>query len=60
MGPARTCRSLKEATRHYKSGKPFLHNNLPFWAENFVDRTLVLLIPIFAVLLPAIKVAPWL
>jgi hypothetical protein len=49
-----------EATRYYKSGKPFLHNYLPYWAANFVDRTLVLLIPIFAVLLPAFKVAPWL
>ena len=49
-----------EAKRYFKSGKPFLHNYLPYWAANFVDRTLVLLIPIFAVLLPAIKLAPWL
>jgi len=49
-----------EAARYYKSGKPFLHNYLPYWAANFVDRTLVLLIPIFAVLLPAFKIAPWL
>jgi TRAP-type uncharacterized transport system substrate-binding protein len=34
-----------EAARYYKSGKPFLHNYLPYWAANLVDRTLVLLIP---------------
>jgi hypothetical protein len=49
-----------EAARYYKSGKPFLHNYLPYWAANLVDRTLILLIPIFGVLLPALKIAPWL
>ena len=50
----------EEAVRFYKSGKPFLYNYLPYWAANLVDRTLVLLIPVFGVLLPAFKVAPWL
>ena len=49
-----------EAARYFKSGKPFLQNYLPYWAANFVDRMLVLLIPIFGVLLPAFKIAPWL
>ena len=49
-----------EAARYYKSGKPFVHNYLPYWAANLVDRTLILLIPIFGVLLPAFKIAPWL
>jgi TRAP transporter TAXI family solute receptor len=49
-----------EAARYYKSGKPFLHNYLPYWAANLVDRTLILLIPVFGVLLPAFKIAPWL
>ena len=48
----------EEAQRYYKSGKPFLKSYLPYWAANFVDRMLILLIPIFAVLLPAIKLAP--
>jgi len=47
-----------EAQRYYKSGKPFLQRYLPYWAANFVDRMLILLLPIFAVLLPAIKFAP--
>ncbi len=47
-----------EAQRYYKSGKPFLQRYLPYWAANFVDRMLILLLPIFAVLIPAIKLAP--
>ncbi len=47
-----------EAQRYYRSGKPFLKNYLPYWAANFVDRMLILLIPIVGVLIPAIKLAP--
>jgi TRAP transporter TAXI family solute receptor len=47
-----------EARRYYRSGKPFLKNYLPYWAANFVDRMLILLIPIVGVLIPAIKLAP--
>ena len=46
----------EEAQRYYKSGKPFLKNYLPYWAANFVDRTLILLIPVFGVLIPAVRV----
>lgn len=48
----------EEAHRYYKSGKPFLQRYLPYWAANFVDRMLILLIPVFAVLIPAIKLLP--
>ena len=48
----------EEAERYYKSGKPFMQRYLPYWAAIFVDRMLILLIPIFAVLLPAIKFVP--
>ena len=48
----------EEAERYYKSGKPFLQRYLPYWAANFVDRMLILLFPIFAVLIPAIKFVP--
>jgi hypothetical protein len=47
-----------EAQRYYKSGKPFLKNYLPYWAANFVDRMLILLIPLVGVLIPAFKLAP--
>jgi len=48
----------EEAQRYYKSGKPFLKAYLPYWAANFVDRMLILLIPIVGVLIPVIKFAP--
>lgn len=47
-----------EAQRYYKSGKPWLQRFLPFWAATLVDRMVVLLIPIFAVLIPVLKIAP--
>ena len=33
---------------------------MPFWAATLVDRIIVLLVPIIAVLLPMMKIAPWL
>lgn len=48
----------KEAERYYKSGKPFLQRYLPFWAATLIDRMVVMLIPVFALLLPLMKVAP--
>ncbi len=47
-----------EATRYYKSGKPWLQRYLPFWAATLVDRMVVMLIPLFAVLIPVFKIAP--
>jgi TRAP transporter TAXI family solute receptor len=47
-----------EAERFYKSGKPFLQRYLPFWAATLVDRVVVMLIPLFAVLIPVIRFAP--
>lgn len=47
-----------EARRYYKSGPPFLQRYLPFWAAVFVERMIVLLVPIIAILLPAFNIAP--
>jgi TRAP-type uncharacterized transport system substrate-binding protein len=47
-----------EAERYYKSGKPFLQRYLPFWAATLLDRLVVMLIPVFALLLPILKFAP--
>lgn len=47
-----------EAQRYYKSGKPWLQRFLPFWAATLVDRMVVMLIPLFAVLIPVMKIAP--
>ncbi len=48
----------KEAERYYKSGKPFLQRYLPFWAATLVDRAVVMLVPVLAVLFPLFKFAP--
>ena len=50
----------REAERFYKSGPPFLQRYMPFWGATLVDRIIVLLVPIIAVLLPVMKIAPWL
>lgn len=47
-----------EATRFFKSGPPFLQRYLPFWLAVLIDRMMVLLVPVFALLIPLLKVAP--
>jgi TRAP transporter TAXI family solute receptor len=47
-----------EAVQFYKSGLPFLQNNLPFWMASLAGRLLVLLIPIVAVLYPMMRFLP--
>ena len=47
-----------EAKRYFKSGRPFLQRYLPFWLANFVERMLVLLVPIIAVVVPLVKWLP--
>ena len=48
----------KEATRYYTSGKPFLQRYMPFWAATLIDRMVVMLVPLLAVLFPLFKFAP--
>lgn len=48
----------REAERHYKSGTRFLHRYLPFWLATLIERTLVLVVPIVAVLIPVLRIAP--
>jgi TRAP transporter TAXI family solute receptor len=47
-----------EAVQFYKSGQPFLQNNLPFWAASLAGHLLVLLIPLVAVLYPLMRFVP--
>jgi len=47
-----------EAERYYKSGKPWLQRYLPYWAAMLIDRMVVMLIPLIAVLIPVMKIAP--
>ena len=46
------------AARYYKSGPSFLQRYLPFWLAVLVDRLIVLLVPIVALLIPLLKIAP--
>ncbi len=48
----------EEAERYYRRGPSFLRRVLPFWAATFVDRMIVLLIPLVALLYPLFKVVP--
>jgi len=47
-----------EAARFYKSGPPLLQRFLPFWAANFVDRMIVLLVPLIALVIPLVRLLP--
>lgn len=48
------------ADRYYKSGKSFLYRNLPFWLASLFDRLMVVLVPLIVVLIPGLRLAPWL
>lgn len=46
------------AKRYYQSGPSLLQRYLPFWAAVLVERLIILLVPLFALLLPLMKLAP--
>jgi hypothetical protein len=48
----------KEADRFYKSGTRLFQRYLPFWLATLIERTLVLLIPLVAIVLPVMRFAP--
>ena len=47
------------AQRYFKSGGSVLYDYLPFWAATFVDRMILLLIPLGVILIPLIGIMPW-
>jgi TRAP transporter TAXI family solute receptor len=47
-----------EAKRYYKSGPPFLQRYLPFWVAVLVDRLFVMILPVFILLFPLLRIAP--
>ena len=49
-----------DAARYYKSGKGFLYRHLPFWLASLLDRTLVILVPVIVLLIPAFRLVPYL
>ncbi len=46
------------AERFHKVGPPFLMRFLPFWPAVFIDRMIVMLVPLLALLLPLGKIMP--
>jgi TRAP-type uncharacterized transport system substrate-binding protein len=47
-----------DATRYYKSGKSFAYRYLPFWVASLLDRAVVVFLPIFLVVIPALRYLP--
>ncbi len=47
-----------EAHRFYRSGPNFLQRTLPFWLAEFVQRMLILVVPIVGVVYPLWSLAP--
>jgi TRAP transporter TAXI family solute receptor len=47
-----------DADHHRRFGPSFLHRYLPFWAATFIERTIILLIPLVVVIVPLINLLP--
>jgi TRAP transporter TAXI family solute receptor len=47
-----------DAERYLKSGPPFLQRHLPFWMAVLIDRMVVMLVPVLAVLFPVVRFTP--
>lgn len=48
----------EDAQRYFKSGPPFLQRYMPFWLANLLERMLVLIVPLIAVLIPVMRIMP--
>jgi hypothetical protein len=49
-----------DAVRYYKSGKTLSYKHLPFWLASLVDRAVVILVPLAVLLIPGLRIVPWL
>ena len=47
-----------DAERHKRFGPSFIHRVLPFWVATFVERLVILLLPLVVILIPAINYFP--
>ncbi len=48
----------KDAERIHKRGPSFLQRYLPFWAATLVDRMILMLVPLIAIVFPLFKIFP--
>ena len=46
------------AREFYRSGRPFLQKYMPFWLAAIVERLLILLVPLFGLMVPLVRLAP--
>lgn len=46
------------AQRLYETGPPFLQRYLPFWLAILVDRLLIALLPLIAIMIPLMRILP--
>jgi TRAP-type uncharacterized transport system substrate-binding protein len=46
------------AREFYKSGRPFLQRYMPFWLAALVERVLIVLVPLFGLMVPLVRMAP--
>lgn len=47
-----------DARYFYERGPNILHRHLPFWLASLIDRMAILIIPLLAILIPLIRMAP--
>ncbi len=47
-----------QAKKFYESGPPFFDRYLPFWAATFVNRMVIVLLPLIALAVPLSRIAP--
>ena len=48
-----------DAARYYISGKSFLYRTFPFWLASLIARILAALVPLTLVIVPALKIIPF-
>lgn len=46
------------ARQFYKSGRPFLQQYMPFWLAAIVERLVIVLVPLFGLMVPLVRMAP--
>jgi uncharacterized protein len=47
-----------DAARFYASGTPFLQRHLPFWLSVWIERALIVIVPLLAIGIPAARFLP--
>lgn len=46
------------AAYHFRNGPTFLRRSLPFWIASFVERGIIVLVPLLTLLIPLVRITP--